>query len=143
LRLARERFPLLGAVLELVCTDLHEWSPEEQRFDLIHAALVFEYVQAAALLRQIHAGLNPGGTLSVVLQLPVEGLPGVSQTRFTSLEKLSPLFHHYTPPEFNRLARQQGFECTASQEVTLASGKTFFFGCYQQRISDISDTFRV
>jgi SAM-dependent methyltransferase len=137
LRQARERYSGLGSALELVCTDLNRWNCGKRRFDLVHAALIFEYVHAERLLGQIYAALKPGGILSVVLQLPVEGLPAVSQARFSSLEKLSPLFHHDTPEEFDGLASRQGLDKTASRIETLASRKTFLFTCYQRRLEAV------
>ena len=131
LEIARQRFGGYGAGLELVCADLNAWGAGERRFDLVHAALVFEYVDAARLLEQIARGLKPGGALSVVLQLPVEGLPSVSQTRYTSLEKLSPIFRHYQPSEFRALAHQVALEATQEEICTLASGKQFYFGKYE------------
>jgi SAM-dependent methyltransferase len=133
LAIARQRFSGYGAGLELLGADLNEWGFGGRRFDLVHAALVFEYVDAARLLKQIAFGLKPAGTLSVVLQLPVEGLPSVSRTRYTSLEKLSPLFHHYQPDEFRALASHAGFEETQGEVHTLPSGKQFYFGMYKMR----------
>jgi ubiquinone/menaquinone biosynthesis C-methylase UbiE len=130
LAIARQRFNGYGPGLELVCADLNDWGFGGRRFDLVHAALVFEYVDAVRLLKQITFGLKPAGVLSVVLQLPVEGLPIVSRTRYTSLEKLNPLFHHYQPDEFHALAVQAGFEEATVETITLPSGKQFYFGMY-------------
>jgi trans-aconitate methyltransferase len=130
LAIARQRFNGYGPGLELLCADLNDWGFGGRRFDLVHAALVFEYVDAVRLLKQIAFGLKPAGALSVVLQLPVEGLPTVSHTRYTSLEKLNPLFHHFQPDEFRTLAGQAGFAETQGIIHTLPSGKQFYFGLY-------------
>lgn len=136
LEIARVRFGGYGGKLELVCADLDAWDCGGQRFDLVHAGLVFEYVEAGRLLGRIARALAPGGTLSVVLQLPVEGLPAVSQTRYTSLEKLGPIFRHYQPEEFRALAGQAGLGETEGEICTLPSGKEFYFGLFQGSLGD-------
>jgi ubiquinone/menaquinone biosynthesis C-methylase UbiE len=131
LEVARQRFADYGNYLDLICADLNGWSFGERRFDLIHGALVFEYVDTNRLLQEIARGLKPEGVLSVVLQLPVEGLPSVSKTIYASLEKLAPIFQHYGTDEFRELASQSGLEETQGEVETLPSGKQFYFGCYR------------
>ena len=130
LELARRRFPALAGRLELLCADLDAWDPAPSQFDLVSAALIFEYVNAARLLRQIRRALTPTGVLAVVLQLPSPGLPSVSKTRYASLEKLAPLFRHYTRAEFLALASAAGLVEQAGEVIPLPSGKEFYFGSF-------------
>ncbi len=128
LRLARQRLAHLEDHLELLCADLNAWDPTPAQFDLVYAALVFEYLDAPRLLERIRAALKPAGLLAVVLQLPSPTLPSVTQTRYTSLEKLAPLFHHYTRAGFLALATAAGFLELSGEVIPLPSGKEFYFG---------------
>ena len=67
----RERFPNPAFELDLWCGDVIEIGLGRQVFDLVHAGLIFEYVEWPVLLPRIAAALRPGGVLSVVLQGPL------------------------------------------------------------------------
>jgi ubiquinone/menaquinone biosynthesis C-methylase UbiE len=129
LRIARARFA--SERLQFKCADLNAGPFDDRRYDLVHAALVFEYVQPEIVLAHIVRALKPGGLVSVVLQLPNPGLPSVSRTAYTSLEKLSPIFQHYPRVQFSGLARAAGLQETAGETITLPSGKEFYFGKYR------------
>ncbi len=131
LAIARQRYPAWGAQLELACADLHTDCYSGRQFDLIYAALVFEYVDAPVVLVHIRRALRPGGRLAVVLQFPVAGLPAVSPTPYKSLEKLASIMHLYQPAQFEALARQAGLERSSAETIRLPSGKEFFFGMYR------------
>lgn len=83
-----ERFPDPGFALELRCTDVADDTFEAEGFDLVHAALILEYVEWPSLLPRLAETLRPGGTFSVVLQRPSESSPVVTPTEFTSLRSL-------------------------------------------------------
>ena len=70
LGICRQRFFHLGPMLELFCTSASAWRAPPQSFDLIHAALIFEYLHPEPLVAQIAGWLADHGTASVVLQLP-------------------------------------------------------------------------
>ena len=63
-----ERFPNPAFELDVRCADLADFLFEPEAFDLVHAALVLEYVEWPPLLPRVATTLRPGGVLSVVLQ---------------------------------------------------------------------------
>jgi SAM-dependent methyltransferase len=67
LRVARQRHPRLESVAEWVCRPIEECQFEAASFDLIHAALLFEYVDPSVVLPQIGRWLAPRGVLSGTL----------------------------------------------------------------------------
>ena len=132
LEIARQRYRAGEACLELKCADLHTDCFGGRQFDLIHAGLVFEHVDAAVVLEHIYKALKPQGRLAVVLQMPNTGLSAVSPTPYKSLEKLAPTMHLIEQDQFIALARQAGFSQTHAETITLPSGKEFFFGIYRK-----------
>ena len=108
LALLRERFPAPGCDLALRCEDLATADLPASTFDLIHGALILEYVDWRALLPRLTRALRPAGTLSVVLQLPSPTVPAVTPTAFSSLLRLEPLFRFVEPDEFLEAAQSLG-----------------------------------
>ncbi|MCL4551482.1 MAG: class I SAM-dependent methyltransferase [Bacteroidetes bacterium] len=111
--------------LKLICSDLAAINLPLSTFDLIHAALIFEYVDVDELLNKISKWLMPDGVLSVVLQLPSETSSPVSETQFQSLKLLSPLIKLIDPEEFKKTAQKYGLEEIKNDKIELASGKSF------------------
>ena len=66
----REGFPNPGFELDVRCGDLNDTEFERDAYDMVHAALLFEYVEWPVLLPRIAMALRPGAVLSVVLQVP-------------------------------------------------------------------------
>jgi ubiquinone/menaquinone biosynthesis C-methylase UbiE len=130
LQITWERYPDLQGRLELKCADLQTDCFGGRQFDLVHAALVFEYVDAEVVLAHIYRALKVQGKLSVILQMPNRGLPAVSHTPYKSLEKLAPVMHLFERQQFADLARQAGFTETKGEMITLPSGKEFFYAIY-------------
>jgi len=130
LEVTRQRYGALEARLELKCADLHTDCFCGRLFDLVHAGLVFEYMDAEIVLAHIYRALKPQGSLSVVLQMPNRGLPAVSNTPYKSLEKLAPTMHLFEQDQFIDLVRRAGFIEAAGETITLPSSKEFFFGIY-------------
>src|SRR5262245_4885183 len=64
----REHFPNPSFELDVRQGDAIEIALERETFDLMHAGLIFEYVEWPVLLPRLAAALRPGGVLSVVLQ---------------------------------------------------------------------------
>ena len=136
LRVAGERFAHFGTCLELKCADVTLGCFGSRRYDLVHAALLFEYVEPLAVLGHIRQALKKQGILSVVLQLPNAALPTVSQTAYTArLAGLSAIFRHFGRDEFCELAARQGFLEMKGETITLANGKSFYYGKFHKRHS--------
>ena len=117
LGVARQRFIGLGARLELYCTEAEKLRAAPESFDLVHAALVFEYLHPEPLVRRISEWLAPGGTCSVVLQLPGGAGPEAPTRTMQLIERAMRLV---PPDELTRLLEHHG--------LPLRHGKTFWAG---------------
>lgn len=125
LALARKRHAHLAAVAEWVCAPVERCELEAGGFELVHAALLFEYVDPAAVLSRIARWLSAAGVLSVVLQLP-GGDATISDTPFPSLRRLSALMRLVSAEQLVALAAGEGLSLRSSSEVPLARGKRFW-----------------
>jgi len=122
-----DRFP----GLELACSDLYIITYPDHSFNLIHAALVFEYVDIEKMLNKVSRWLTKGGVLSVVLQLPNPKLEMISKTRYTSLKSLESIMHLVDPIAFNGAAERYGLYKSKETEIPLKSGKKFLLSYYR------------
>jgi ubiquinone/menaquinone biosynthesis C-methylase UbiE len=111
--------------LQLICADLNELELTDSIFDLIHAALIFEYVDVEKLLSKIYRWLKPDGRLSVVLQLPCENSAAVSETQYQSVKVLVPFIKLVEPDELKRKAEKLQLICEEETEIKLSTGKRF------------------
>jgi len=111
--------------LHLICADLDQLELVNPMFDLIHAALIFEYVDVDALLLKIYNWLEPGGILSVVLQLHGNDSPAVSDSPYQSVKLLLPIIKLVDPDIFIEKALQCGLLLSGQSRVTLPTGKSF------------------
>jgi len=125
LSLARQRQARLGPIATWICASVESCDLEASGFDLIHAALLLEYVDPAAVLPRIAGSLAPGGVFSVVLQLP-GGDGRISATGFATLQTLSGLMRLVDPADLRRLATGAGLVEQSSRAVPLARGKSFW-----------------
>jgi SAM-dependent methyltransferase len=119
--------------LRLVCADVSEYELAPQAFDLIHCALILEYTDPAAALTLAAAGLRPGGTLSVVVQLPSAKRGNVSRTQYSSLRPLESVLRLVDPSTVGRIVTLAGMVEREARIETLDSGKSFFVGMYEKR----------
>lgn len=122
---ARTRFdhqiPLLELLVGDVQTDEFTFAPVE----LVFAGLLFEYVDAEAVLAKIRAMLCPGGTLLTVVQLPSTAIPEITPSQFASLSALSSVMRLVPPKLLRQLAAAHGYCETEAQTVEAAGGKEF------------------
>lgn len=125
LAVARQRHPRLESITAWTCADLARCELDADGFDLIHAALLFEYTDPAPLLPRIARWLAPGGVLSIVVQLP-GGDASISDTGFASLQALQGLMRLVSPAELRELAARADLTEAASTIVPLARGKSFW-----------------
>jgi SAM-dependent methyltransferase len=124
LEAARARLAAFGDRLRLVCADVTRAVLPGAPFDLVHAALLLEYVDPGVLLQRAHEWLAPTGTLSVVTQEPAVGLAAVSDTAHASLRALAARMTLRTAGEVELLADQAGFTLKSRRTMRLASGKS-------------------
>ena len=122
---AGERFRHPGFALDLCCADVAVYAFEQEAFDLVHAALIFEYIEWSAILPRVVATLQRDGVLSVVLQLPSQTSPAVTPTRFSSLRSLESSFCFVDVDAFIAEARTLGLDLAFRHTKTLNGGKAF------------------
>jgi SAM-dependent methyltransferase len=123
LGIARQRFMHLGPKLELFCSEAEKFRPPPGSFDLVHAALVFEYLHPEVLVRRISEWLAPAGIASVVVQLPGgEGPLAPSKT----MQLISKAMKLVPPDELTRLFEHYGMSRKRARTVPLKHGKSFW-----------------
>jgi SAM-dependent methyltransferase len=120
-----ERFPNPAFELEVHCADLADAVLTRDAFDLVHAALVLEYVEWPLLLPRVATALKSWGVLSVVLQLPSPSSPAVTPTTFVSLQSVESLFRFVEPRTLIEAARGEGLTLDSQRTELLATGKAF------------------
>ena len=120
-----DRFPNPGFDLQIRCADLDDAVFEPEAFDLVHAALVFEYVEWRPLVTRISRALAAGGGLSLVLQRPSSSSPAVTPTEFTSLVSLEALFRFVDPEDVVNTAGDAGLRLVTRRIEPLPGGKAF------------------
>jgi SAM-dependent methyltransferase len=127
LGVARQRFIGLGARLELFCSEAEKFRAAPGSFDLVHAALLFEYLHPEPLVRRVAEWLAPHGTCSVVLQLPGGKGPDAPTKTMQIIEKAMKLV---PPDELTRLFEHYGLPLRRSKSVPLRHGKSFWAGVF-------------
>ena len=111
--------------LRLIESDILALEAPDEPFDLVHAALIFEYVDPAAALEIVTSWIGPSGNLTVILQLPSNSSNPVTSTPYESVRVLSPLLKLVEPDQFEQLARERGLSSVDSRSIALPSGKAF------------------
>jgi hypothetical protein len=110
----------LGAKLELFCSEAEKFRAPAGAYDLVHAALIFEYVHPEVLVRKISEWLAPAGTCSVVLELPGEGGPEPASKPLRIIERAE---KHVAPAELTALFTHYGLARRRDREVPCAHGR--------------------
>lgn len=119
------RFGKYLSQMKLICADLNEFELQSNIFDLIYAALIFEYVDFKNLLRNISKWLRTDGILSMVFQLPSEKSNPVSDTPYHSLKSLSSIMKLIDVNEIEDIIERENFLCTKSYNINLPQDKKF------------------
>jgi SAM-dependent methyltransferase len=132
LAVARERAAALGAKLRLIEGDVLRVELPAAGLDLIHAALLLEYVDPLWLLQRVRGWLAPGGVFSVVTQEPAADRAAVSETPYASLRSLAPRMRLRDAKQVATLARHCGFSLAGEQTATPAGGKSLVSSVFQR-----------
>jgi SAM-dependent methyltransferase len=127
LGVARQRFIGLGPRLELFCAEAEKFRAAPASFDLVHAALLFEYLHPEPLVRRIAEWLAPAGTCSVVLQLPGGAGPEAPTKTMQIIERAMRLV---ASDDLTRLFEHYGLPLRRAKTVPLKHGKRFWVGAF-------------
>ena len=129
---ARLRLGALGRRLHLVQGDVLEVDPPPVQFDLVHAALLLEYVDPARLLPRVRRWLADDGVCSVVTQEPNAGVAAVSKTAYASLQLLADRIVLRSADEVVKIAEHCGFHLSDQRAVRLPGGKTLVHSSFEK-----------
>jgi ubiquinone/menaquinone biosynthesis C-methylase UbiE len=132
---ARQRGSALGSRLRLIEGDVLLVDLPAGSFDLVHAALLFEYVEPLALFRRIHRWLSPEGLCSVVTQEPTPDVPAVSRTPYASLQTLHGRMRLRPADELAAVAGHAHLRLRRARAVKLPSGKTLVHSTFDRGAS--------
>lgn len=128
LGIARQRFMHLGPKLELFCSEAEKFRAQPGSFDLVHAALLFEYLHPEVVVRRIAEWTAPGGCCSVVLQLPGgAGAPAAPTKTMKIIQKAMKLV---SPDELTSLFEHYGMPRKRAKTVPLKYGNGFWVGVF-------------
>jgi SAM-dependent methyltransferase len=127
LGIARQRFMHLGAKLELFCAEAEKFRAAPASYDLVHAALVFEYLHPEPLVRRIAEWLAPAGSCCVVLQQPGGEAPAAPSKPMQIIEKAMKLV---PSDELTRLFEHYGLARKRAKVVPLKHGKSLWVGVF-------------
>ena len=100
--------------------------------DLSYAALILEYVDVAAALRNLLSICREAGHLVAVLQRPSSPLPAITPTIVPSILGLAAVMKLVDPLALVEVARGIGFALRESTSVTSSTGKQFAIHVYQR-----------
>jgi SAM-dependent methyltransferase len=100
--------------------------------DLSYAALVLEYVDVEAALRNLWSLCRETGRLVAVLQLPSAPLPAITPTAIPTIKRLAAVMKLVDPRALVELAGGIGFALLESTRVTSSTGKQFAVHVYQR-----------
>jgi hypothetical protein len=116
--------------LELMCADMAEQKTICPPVQLVHAALVFEHAGTDSCLDNVLSLVCDGGALSVVLQLPSDAAPGVSNSQFESMQTLSADFTMINPARLRGTIETRGFHTAREIRRELPASKAFWMGIF-------------
>jgi SAM-dependent methyltransferase len=129
---ARHELGRLGRRADLIHADVLDVALPPCGFDLVHAALIVEYVDPGALFGRIAGWLAPFGICSVVSQNPAAGVPSVSRTGYSSLHALDGCMTLHTANRIHAFAAGAGLDRVAVEAVGLPGGKSFAVSTFRK-----------
>jgi hypothetical protein len=135
LQIVADRFQNLPG-LELHCLDLKSRSIDVMPAELVHAALIFEHTGLNPALDHALKLVNPGGALSVVLQLQAPSPEqNIRVDAGSPMARLREHFHLIDPEEFKRRLAGSAFQLLYETHQALPGGKAFWMGMFQKAIT--------
>lgn len=133
LEIARTRLQAaLGPRLHLIHGDVLEVELPPVSFELVHAALLLEYVEPRAFFRRVVQWLAPEGICSMITQEPAPGVTAVSNTGYESLRSLSRQMTLRTIEEVVALAADAGLRELSRQSNEVPGGKILVSSTFEK-----------
>ena len=123
LEIARRRLNALGPRLHLILGDVLKVELPPVSFELVHAALLLEYVEPRSFFRRVFQWMSPEGTCSMITQEPTSGVPAVSNTGYDSLRRLSGRMTLRNAEEVVALAADAGLREVSRRSIEVSGGK--------------------
>jgi ubiquinone/menaquinone biosynthesis C-methylase UbiE len=128
LEVLKKRYHHRISGLKILNQDLNQYHFENEKYALVYAGLVFEFVDPKSILQNISDSLRKTGRLDFVLQLPSDNLPTVSSTNICSIKTLSSIAKLVDIEDFTIECKNAGLNVTEKNIQTLESGKSFIHG---------------
>jgi len=138
LAILRGRFEDHLDKIETICADICDCDLPDAGFDLVHCALIFEYVNADSTVGRLSRWLAPGGIMSVVLQLEDSAHAAVTDTAYQSLKHLDGFMELVEPERFDAIAAANGFEIIERRTRRLDSGKEFYVALFKMQNTKVN-----
>lgn len=133
LAILRGRFEKHLDKIQTVCVDINDCDLPAPDFDLVHCALIFEYVDPDEIVKRLKQWSAPGGIMSVVLQMPDGAHAAVTDTAYQSLKLLDGFMRLVAPEYFEAVAAVSGCEVVERKTCRLDSGKEFYCARYRRK----------
>ena len=112
--------------LKIIEDDLLNYNSINEKYDLIFAALLFEYLNVEAAVNKLREMMHGKTILVSILQAPSSNMTKISKTVYTSLEKLDPIMNLIDIEEFKKMISALGMKITEFNTLRLESGKVFY-----------------
>ena len=130
--IAKRRFHSKLPQCDFICEDIEKYKFSASYFDMIHGALIFEYVDYQKLLVKIAKSLKIGGILSTVIQLEDAKAPRISETKFPSLKKLASIMKIVDINAFKDCAFDNNLREIHQEQIKPYDEKSFYYGIFER-----------
>ena len=122
---ARERFAERFHAFSAFVADIERDPLPIVPVRLAFAALVFEYVDPVAAMRNVTPLLEPGGALVTVIQLPGSAAEAVTPSPYEAIQRLSGVMRLRSVEEMRAAAERSGFTEVDVCDTESSAGKRF------------------
>ena len=122
---ARERFAERFHAFSAFVADIERDPLPIVPVRLAFGALVFEYVDPVAAMRNVTPLLEPGGALVTVIQLPGSAAEAVTPSPYEAIQRLSGVMRLRSVEEMRAAAERSGFAEVDVCDIESSAGKRF------------------
>ncbi len=129
---AQRRFQKELPQCDFICEDIEKYKFPPGSFDMIHAALIFEYVNYQKIMIKIAQSLVIGGVLSTAIQLEDAHVSTISETNYKSLKKLASIIKMIDINEFQTCAVANNLLEIHREIIKPYGEKGFYFGILER-----------